>query len=237
MAKTFDRELVDSSVTDEQIEMAHDLPALDFPDVDFQDLEQQLHALVAAPVGPNTPREALGNAKQLDDDGTDVGVGMCLYTVRGPEFGVQPLWPDAETAQAHSAPFHRLTLSTLTQAPRGSAGLGTNGRHGHAWIDLGGGLVRTTDMHRLGKVDVALYSRMIEWAGLQVFGWGETLNGVDVWPEHHKPKPAPEHDFHAWTRERQISFLHHEARRDRQAGHPHKADHLEAWAHKLEKAS
>lgn len=235
MPKFFDPDLVHPSVTAEQIEMAHDAPLLEFPELDFQDAFDDIVRGLAM-TAPNPPRVALDNAARLDDQGTDVGVGMCLYCVRGPEFGVQPLWPDAETAKAHSAPFHRLNMDTLISAPRGSVGLGTNGRHGHAWIWLGGGLVRTTDMHRLGKVDVALASRMIPWFGGIEFGWGETLNGVDVWPEHHKPKPDPAHDFHAWSRERKILFLRREAKRDRK-DYPHVADHLEHWAHKLENAA
>lgn len=224
----FDRSLVDASVTDEEIERAHDAPALPFPDVDEQDDtddEGDARGLLAP--APNTPKEALANAKRLDDQGTFVGVGMCLRTVRGPEYGVASLWPDAESAWHNSRPRH--LDSNPTAIPRGAPVYWVNGRHGHIAISLGGGLCRTTDFHRSGMVDVALISRLASWCSGTLVGWGETLNGIDVWPDPKKPKPRPE----PWTWERRVKFLRAEAVRQKRDGHPHRAEQLSGWADKI----
>lgn len=229
----FDRDLVDPKVTNRELEELLTRDVLEFPELDDGDSQDDpspanmsnVHALTA--VVPNTPKEALANAKRLTDDGTFVGVGMCLATVRGPIFGVPALWPDAVTAMRHSAPFHALT--DIRKAPRGSVGFArTRGVHGHTWLNLGGGIVRTTDMHRSGRVDLALGSRMLEWCGAIEFGWGETLNGFDVYPSRPK-KPALE----PWTLEDKARFLRDEIRQAAETGHPKRAAHLTAWRKRI----
>lgn len=215
-------------VTSDQIERAYDVDPQPFPeaveagDDGAQDdpVADQLRGLILGQ--PNTPAAALKVAKHYDDDSVDVGVGFCLKTVRT-YFAVAALWPDAETAFAHSAPFHHVAAGEF--APRGSVGLARNGRHGHVWINLGGGLVRTTDFHRPGMVDVALESRVLSWCGALEHGWGEVLNSVDVWPSR-KVRPRPPI---RWTAGDRAMFLQREIRHALENGHPIRAEHLKVW--------
>ena len=229
MTLEHDPNLVPDDVTPEQIERAYDADPLPFPDdLEQDDAEDELvHGLLASPAPPNPPREALAIAKHYDDAGIDVGVGMCLKTVRT-YFAVAALWPDAETEFAHGAPMHRPAVPG--HAPRGSVGVARNGRHGHVWINLGAGLVRTTDYHRAGKVDVALESRMLAWCGALDHAWAETLNGVDVWPtrKRHKPQPPA-----MWTPSQRADFLKGEIRDALEGGHERKAAHLKVWRNRI----
>jgi len=234
----FDPDLVDPSVTAAEIEQAHDGDPAPFPNIEdadtLDDASPALRGLVG--VVPATPAQALVNAKRLRDDHTFVGVGMCLATVRGPIFGLPPLWPDADTAMEHSAPFHPLT-DTLA-APRGSVGFAANGGHGHVWLNLGGGLASTTDFHENGFEGVALISRMLAWCGATRWGWGEVLNGFDVWPGQRKPPRPHQPDDpkpHApWTLEQRAAFIARRARIARREGHLARARQLKRWHDRME---
>jgi hypothetical protein len=70
----FNRDLVDPSVTDEEIERAHDGAAADFPDVEDQDeLADVARQLFIVPAGK---AQRIANARALREDHTFVGVGM-----------------------------------------------------------------------------------------------------------------------------------------------------------------
>jgi hypothetical protein len=236
----FDRTLVDPSVTDEEIERALDAdPAGDYPDVDEQDHldDEQLARGLLSPV-PATPREAIEHARTLREQHTFVGVGMCLATVRGPIYRVPALWPDAETAMAHSAPFHAVTDPASTGVPRASVGFASNGRHGHVWLELGAvgvtgslhALVSTTDFHEPGFEGVALRSKMLTWCGAQRFGWGETVDGIDVWPTVTK-KPAPPKP---WSLQDRRDYVHRRLVKARDDGHGGLAHQLKLWQDKMD---
>jgi len=222
----FDRTLA-PEVTDEELDYAVSADPLPFPDTEQDDADDEPARLFVATI-PNTPQEALAISKKWSDEGRFVGIGFCQRAVRN-YFNVAALWPDAETDMAHAAPLHRPKPPKF--APRGTAGAARNGHHGHRWINLGGGLVRTTDMFRPGKIDVALESRMLEWCGAIDHAWTELINGVDVWPDPKKPKPKPQ----PWTWERRVKFLRAEANRQRRDGHPAKANRLTEWADKIAK--
>jgi hypothetical protein len=182
---------LDPSITLDELQRARDEPADKFPDVDAQDSPGTMATLFSA---PRTPKEALAVAKQYTDNNTFVGVGMCLRTVHE-YFNVGALWPDAETAYEHSAPRHHQT--DPLGIPRGAVIYWSNGRHGHVALSCGGGFCRTTDYRRNGFVDLAPIANLASWCGGQLDGWGEVLNGVDVWPtppakdKPAKPTPAP----------------------------------------------
>lgn len=213
---------VPDDVTAEQLERAYDAAPLPFPlEVDDNDdLEHEVARLIAQ--RPATPKEALAAAHVADIAGTFYGIGMCLKTQRT-FWRVAALWPNAATARVHSAPDHRIPAGH--HPPRGSVGFAAN----HVWINLGAGLVRTTDFHRPGKVDVAILSRMLEWCGSEGHVWGEVLNGVDVWPSRQS-KPAPPA---MWTPAQRADFLKREIRDALEHGHDHRAAHLKAWRNRI----
>lgn len=207
-------------VTGEQLERAYDSPPLPFPEVLEQDTVDGIARLVTPP--PSTPPEALSAAHVADVAGTFFGVGTCLRTQRG-FWEVAALWPRAELARLHCAPSH--TIPTGHFPPRGSVGFAAN----HVWINLGAGLVRTTDFHRAGKVDVALLSRMLAWCGAEGHVWGEVLNGVDVWPSR-LPKPKP---VDMWTPAERADFLKGEIRDALDHGRTFEAEHLKVWRNRI----
>jgi len=232
MSSALDRSDVDPSVTDEEIEQAIDGTPAEFPTVDEQDQPPAELITLSSPVAASIPQR-IANAKALRNNHTFVGVGMCLATVRGPILQIPGLYPTAEIAGEHSKPFH-----SDGTAPRGSIGFGFNGRDGHVWLELGeitldgkkDALVSTTDFHEPGYEGVALRSRMLSWCGATSWGWGESVNGVDVWPDAPTP---PDHAFHAWQWEERVAFLREEARREDRAGHPVRARQLRTWANRI----
>lgn len=231
MPKVFDRELVDSSVSEEEIELANYPDPAGFPLVDNQDEPDEARSLLTVPA---TPAQACAHAKALRDNHTNVGIGMCLRTVRGPIFGLPSLWPTASIAYTHGKPFHR--FDDLTLVPRGMAIFwATPGSDdpGHVALSLGGGLCSTTDFHENGFEGVALISKLADWCGDPFRGGAEILNGFDVWPNPDKPDPKPVHEFHAWDAARKVQFLKSEADRQRADGHPKRAEQLETWADKI----
>lgn len=207
-------------VTSEALERAYDSTPLPFFDTDQDDPEADYVALVAMP--PATPIEALSAAHVADVAGTFFGVGRCLQTQRG-FWNVAALWPTARDARLHAAPTHPIPPGHYP--PRGSVGFAAN----HVWLNLGAGLVRTTDYHRAGKVDVALLSRMLEWCGSEGHVWGEVLNGIDVWPSRLPKPPAP----HMWSRAQRAEFLKDEMRDALKHGRTDQATHLKAWRNKV----
>ena len=221
---------LDPSVTPEEVEAAQADPTQPFPaDAEQDDADDEVlaRALVAPVIA--TPNQALATAKHYTDASVFVGgVGWCLRTVRG-YFNVAALWPDANDAQAHSAPFHKVT--DPLKLPRGSVGYCRNATHGHVWLNLGGGLCRTTDFHRPGMVDIARVDKVVAWASGTDLGWGEVLNGVDVWPNPKKPKPKTPPK--SWTWERRVQFLRNEAVRQQRDGHGPRAQQLRDWADKI----
>lgn len=178
----------DPSITADELNDALGATPQPYQDVEFHDdITQLVHTLSV--VVPATPAEAMTNAKALTDNNVFVGVGMCLATVRGREFEVPALWPDATTAWENAATRHFET--NPNRIPRGAVVYWLNGRHGHVALSVGGGLCRTTDYRRTGFVDLAPISALDSWCGGRLVGWGETLNGIDVWPSPNKPDPKP----------------------------------------------
>lgn len=228
----FDRALVDPSVTDAELEQALADPAGDFPEVEEQDSLDEPSGVARGllAVVPATPHQAILNARALRANHTFVGVGMCLAAVHGPIFKIPALWPDAETAMAHSAPFHPIPDPASTGVPRGSVGFASNGRHGHVWLELGGGLVSTTDYHENGYEGVALRSKMLTWCGALHWGWGETLDGIDVWPTQTK-KPVPPKD---WSLADRRAYVHRRLLKARDDGHDGLAHQLTVWQDKMD---
>jgi hypothetical protein len=174
---------LDPSITADELNDAMGATPAPFPDVDFHDDADQVHGLTA--VAPATPAEAIANARQIHENNVFVDVGMCLATVRR-YFEVPALWPDAATAWEHSSPRHN-----AMNIPGGAVIYWVNGRHGHVALSVGGGLCWTTDYRRNGFVDLAPIANLASWCGGTLAGWGETLNGFDVWPDPKKPKPEP----------------------------------------------
>lgn len=209
MRTQLDRQAVDPSVTDDDVERALDGDPAPFPDVDEQDVPDVVsEAKALLGVIPHTPAEAVANARVLRDRHTFVGVGMCLATVRGPIFGLPAMWPDATAAIDHGAPVHHITDPVAI--PRGTAVVWRNDRHSHIALGLGGGLCSTTDFHENGFEGVAQISRIAAWCGGDLVGFIETLNGFDVWPDPKKPKPAPR-PWGLAEREREVHRAHHRA--------------------------
>lgn len=216
-----DPKAVPDDVTPEALERAYDGDPLPFPDLLEQDTDAGIARLVTPP--PATPVEALAAAHVADVAGTFFGVGMCLQVQRT-FWDVAALWPNARTARAHADPVHAIPAGHFP--PRGSVGLAAN----HVWLNLGAGLVRTTDFHRPGKVDVALLTRMLAWCGSEGHVWGEVLNGVDVWPTR---KPKPHHPPAMWTPAERADFLKGEIRTALDAGRTREAQHLKAWRNRI----
>lgn len=190
---------LDPTITDEMVAQAHAAAPIDYDQVfaaivargalaQDDDLDETTHPDTLTPSLVRGPIQAVLTARSFHDDNVAVGIGMCLRTVHR-YFNVPALWPDAETAGEHSAPMHETTDPLAF--PRGSVGYAYNERHGHVWINCGGGLCWTTDFRRLGFVDLAPVAAMAPWIGGHLVGWGEVLNGVDVWPDPKKPAPQP----------------------------------------------
>jgi len=220
-------------ITDEDIERAYDGEPAPFPDLEAQDDDEddEPRGFAATPQVAASKAQRCANAKQLRDDRTFVGVGFCQRTVRGPILEIDALYPTAAIAGHHSRPFHHQTNPATTGVPRAAIGFAFNGGAGHTWLELGAELVSTTDFHENGFCGIARRSRMLEWCGADEWGWGETDNDVDVWPEAPKP-PAPD-PFVTWPWDRRVEFLRNEARRELRDGHPVIARQLEAWADKI----
>jgi hypothetical protein len=231
---------LDPAISQEMVDQAHAADPFDYEQVlaeiearQAQDDidEADARGLVAPAI--RKPGEAALEARRWHEENLTLGVGMCLATVRH-YFNVNALWPDAETAGEHSAPLHRST--NAADFPRGTCGYAYNGRHGHIWINAGGGLCWTTDYRRGGGfVDLAPISAMAPWIGGQLIGWGEVLNGVDVWPT---PKPDPKQSakpvFHAWSLADRRAYVHHRLLRARDDGHDKLAHQLKAWQDKMD---
>jgi hypothetical protein len=238
----FDRSGVDPSVTDEEIERALDTtePA-DFPDADDVqddlDDDSEPRGLVGVGVVAASKPQRIANARKLRVDQTFVGVNRCLAVVRGPILGLPAVEPTAAIAGDHSSPFHPIADADSTAVPRAAIGFAWNGGAGHVWLELGAvkvggkplGLVSTTDFHESGFEGVALRSRMLTWCRATRWGWGESVNGFDVWPDLKKPVPPP------WTWEDRLAQLHRDLKRarDHGASKRHIAG-LKAWIDKLE---
>jgi len=227
-----------TSVSEEELDLAHsDITPAPFPDLDdVQDDEPEDIATLVAIVAASIPQR-IANAKALSDNHTFVGVARCQSVVRGPILGLPARDATAAIAGHNSHPFHPIDDPASIKVPRGGIGFGFNGRAGHTWLELGAykgsALVRTTDFHENGYVGVALRSNMLEWCSASSWGWGESDNGFDVWPDPAKPKPdPPEHQFHLWPWERKVRFLRNEANRER-PDHPAIARHLDAWADRI----
>lgn len=178
-------------VTPAELEAAHDATPAPYPDVVAQDDADDDLGDAKALLGivPNSRGEAALYQRNLRQNHTFVGVGMCLRTVRL-SWGLPALWPDANTAIDHGAPIHR--TSDPVEVPWGASVVWENDRHGHIAFSLGGGLCSTTDYLESGFVGPALISRLGPWCGGRLVGWIETVNGYDVWPDQtKKPKPKP----------------------------------------------
>lgn len=222
----FNRDLVDPSVTEEEIEQAEQDPAGDYPDSDEQD---DLDELGAGRITPATPHQAVLNARALRDHHTFVGIGYCLRTVRGPIFKLSALWPDANSALKHGKPIHR--VADVVNIPRGAVIGFHNATHGHITLGLGGGLNSTTDYHEPGFEGVASIARTADWCNADRVVWYETLNGFDVWPDPVKKPatPAP------WTPLQRLTALRREQAEAKKAGQWQRATRFDQWADRIEK--
>ena len=218
----FNRDQVDPSVTDEELEQATADPHGDFPDLEEQD---DLDELGAGAVVPATPAQAIANARRLRSEHTWCGVGYCLRTVRGPIYRVPALWPDANAALANGKPIH--SVSELVDIPRGAVIGFHNSTHGHVTLGLGGGLNSTTDYHEPGYEGVATIANTAGWCGADRVVWYETLCGVDVWPGPAKPKPR------MLTRDEKLQRLRADRKRALRNGHEHYAARLKVWIDRI----
>lgn len=210
-------------------------PATVFPDVaDQDDPDETAESVSRALVGviPSTPRVAILNARHLRDAHVNVGVGMCLKTVRGPLFGLPALWPTAAVAGDHGDPTHPERDPATHDVPRGAVGVAWNGRAGHIWLELGSGLVSTTDYHQLGFCGVAQRAKMLEWCGATRWAWIETVNGFDVWPNATKPAPEAK----VWSLEDRRAFIHRRLTAARLRHEVKLAHQLELWQARLDRA-
>ncbi|GAA4120433.1 hypothetical protein GCM10022215_24050 [Nocardioides fonticola] len=138
-----------------------------------------------AGVTPATPGQALANARALSVGDVFVDVGKCLATVRGREFLIPAMWPDAETAWEQADGKHPTTDPTAI--PRGAVVYWVNGRYGHVALSAGGGMCWSTDYRRPGYVDLAPIAALGPWCRGHLVGWAEELNGIDVWPHTTRP--------------------------------------------------
>lgn len=232
----FDR---DPAISQEMVDAAHDAEPVDYDDV-LQETEargaqdevdgDQARGLVTPTI--RKPGEACLEARRFHEQNINVGIGYCLRTVRT-YFNVAALWPDAETAGEHSAPLHRTT--NPAEFPRGSVGYAYNGRHGHVWIDVGGGMCWTTDYRRLGFVDLAPISAMAPWIGGRLIGWGEVLNGVDVWPTPKTASKPAKPEFHPWSLAERRAYVHARLVKARDAKHDKLARQLKAWQEQMDR--
>lgn len=230
MPNHFDRTLVDPSITDEEIQLAHDAKPVAFPDVDAQDdVGDDLSTAHSFVVTPATPGQALLNARHLRDNHVNVGVGRCLATVRGPIFGLPAADPDANAGFDHAAPLHR--FADLSQTPRGMVVWFRNPDHGHVVLSVGGGLCSSTDFHEPGFEGIALLSRVAAWCGATDVAGGEVLERFDVWPTPAKPKPAPK----PLTLAERIGVVRHDLHEAQAAGHDWRARRLKLWLEQLQK--
>jgi hypothetical protein len=223
---------LDPSITPDLVEAAHTGTPIAYELVFAEitkrlaqdDLTDEPHGLVSAPI--RTPNEACLEARRIHDENIDVGIGMCLRTVHN-YFNVGALWPDATAAAAHSSPFH--TLTDPAKFPRGVVAYALNDRHSHVFLSVGGGLCWTTDFKRLGHVDLAPISAMAPWIGGRLAGWGEVLNGVDVWPSPKKPTPKP------LTSDEKLHVLRNDIRELEHAGRDWRARRLQLWHDHIKK--
>lgn len=177
---------LDPTIDQDLVDEAHAATPATYTDISCQDLIDELGA---GQTRPASPAEAIANARRLATDVTYVGVGYCLRTVRGPEFEILPLYPDAETAWEEADLKHPET--DPLKIPRGAIVFWTNGRYGHVALSVGGGMCWTTDYRRSGFVGLAPIAALGPWCGGRLVGWAEDLNGVDCWPTPDKPKPKP----------------------------------------------
>lgn len=232
-------------ITTDDVERALDGTPAPFPDPeaeaqDDQPDDDQAFGLLTRPQVAAGKVQRCANAKRLRDQRTFVGVNRCLATVRGPILEIDALYPTAAIAGHHSSPFHRQT-NPDADVPRASIGFAFNGGAGHTWLELGtfrhngraDALVSTTDFHESGFEGIALRSRMLTWCSADSWGWGESVNGVDVWPDAKPKPPPPDHEFVTWPWARKVEFLRNEAKRERADGHPFVGRQLDAWADKI----
>lgn len=177
---------------------------------------------------PATPAQARANARRLSETDVYVGVGYCLATVRGREFEILPLYPDAETAWEKAEIKHREI--DPARIPAGAIVFWTNGGFGHVALSVGGGMCWTTDYRRSGYVDLAPIAALGPWCRGKLVGWAEDLNGVDCWPTPAKPKPKPVFDLP--DRIRVVRRALHEALEDNAPAY--RVRGLRAWVKRLE---
>lgn len=141
---------------------------------------------------------------------------MCLATVRGPILRLPAVYPTAAVAGDNSSPFHPIKDPNSTKVPRASIGFAWNGRAGHVWLELGPvkvdgktlPLVSTTDYQESGYEGIAVRGPMLSWCGATRWGWGESVNTFDVWPDPRKP--APDKD---WTWQDRLDLLEADLKR------------------------
>lgn len=231
--KTYDPDLVDPSVTAQEIELAHDGTPSDYTtilaahDDGLQDdVTNRPTAFAITP--PATPREAILRCRSLRENEVFVGIGMCLRENRE-LFKVAALWPDAATAGEHGAPAHH--FDDLTKVWRGLEIFwytDDSDDPGHVALSLGGGLCATTDYHAPGYWGVALISKLAPWCGDRFRGGREVLNRVDIWPDAAKPKPKPK----PFTLQERLEIVVARERALR-ADHPRRAARFHLWAERL----
>lgn len=220
---------LDPSIDEETLAAAHAATPTSYDDVVaamLDDAQDDLDEVGAGTVVPQTPRQALANAKALSVDAVYVRVGYCLNVVREREFRVAGLWPDAGTAWEEADLKHRET--DPTKIPRGAVVYWTNDRYGHVALSAGGGMCWTTDYRRPGYVDLAPIASLAGWCRGQLVGWAEDLNGVDVWPND---RPAPP----AFTLEDRIALVRNALARARKNNAPaYRREGLARWLDRLE---
>lgn len=132
-----------------------------------------------------TGNAAIAVARHMSENGTYVGVGYCLMTVRG-YYNVSAKYSDATRSWNNAN--HKRHVTRGRDVPRGVPVYWTGGSsgHGHIAISMGGGLCWSTDWKRPGKIDVAYIDNITSHWGLKFQGYAWEVNDVVVW----RP-PAP----------------------------------------------
>lgn len=241
MPRNIDRDQLDpaDAITDDDIERALDGDPAPFPDaeVDAQDddPDDQPRSFAAVRQVAASKAKRCANAKALRDGHVNVGVNRCLATVRGPILELDALYPTAAIAGHHSRPFERFSVADgdTHDVLRASIGFAFNGGAGHVWLELGAGLVSTTDFHESGFEGIASRARMLAWCGADSWGIGGSVNGVDVSVDEKPKPPPPDKDFHAWPWDRRVKFLRAEADRERSDHRAFVGRQLDAWADRI----